>query len=92
MSKQKRTRPEIIHNEEMFDRNNYMWMVIGAVVLALGFILMGGGKSADPNVFNTNEIYSTLRITVAPFLIILGFVIEIYAIMRRPKRIEVEKE
>ena len=76
----------------MFDRNNYMWMVIGAVVLALGFILMGGGKSADPNVFNTNEIYSTLRITVAPFLIILGFVIEIYAIMRRPKRIEVEKE
>ena len=92
MSKPKKTKPEVIHNEEMFDRNNYMWMGIGAVVLVLGFILMGGGKSADPNVFDVNQVYSPLRITVAPFLIILGFVIEIYAIMRRPKRIEVEKE
>jgi hypothetical protein len=47
--------------------------------------LMSGGKSTDPGVFNTNEVYSTLRITVAPVLILLGLGIEIYAIFKKPK-------
>jgi len=74
-------------NVELFGKENYMWMLIGAVVLAIGFFLMAGGKSADPNVFNEKEIYSTTRITIAPILIIAGFVIEIFAIMKKPKSV-----
>ncbi len=69
----------------LFTRDNYVWMLAGIVVMAIGFFLMAGGKSADPNQFNDNEIYSTTRITVAPILIMAGFVIEIFAIMRKPK-------
>ena len=54
----------------LFDKGNYMWMLIGLAVLALGFFLMAGGKSADPKVFNKDEVYSTTRITIAPMLII----------------------
>src|SRR5690606_36957598 len=69
----------------LFGKENYMWMIIGAVVLAIGFALMAGGKSADPNVFNPDEIYGFRRITLAPILVVAGFVIEIYAIMKKPK-------
>jgi hypothetical protein len=69
----------------LFGKENYMWMLAGAVVMALGFFLMAGGKSSDPNVFKDSEVYSTTRITIAPLLIIAGFVIEIFAIMRKPK-------
>ncbi|RPD48275.1 MULTISPECIES: DUF3098 domain-containing protein [Chitinophagaceae] len=69
----------------MFDRSNYTWMLIGAAVMVVGFLLMGGGRSADPNVFDANEVYSTTRITIAPILILAGLVIEIYAIFRHPK-------
>ena len=62
-----------------------MWMLIGLAVLALGFFLMAGGKSNDANVFNADEVYSTTRITIAPMLIIAGFVIEIFAIMKKSK-------
>lgn len=68
-----------------FNRENRMWMLIGAAVMILGFLLMIGGKSTDPNVFNKDEVYSFTRITLAPILIIAGLVIEIYAIMKRPK-------
>lgn len=69
----------------LFTKVNYMWMLAGVVVMALGFILMAGGKSPDPAKFNDDEIYSTTRITIAPILIIAGFVIEIFAIMKKPK-------
>lgn len=78
------TKKEVTIKNSLFGRENYMWMLIGAAVLALGFFLMAGGKSSDPNVFNENEVYSPIRITVAPLLIIAGFVIEIFAIMRKP--------
>ena len=45
---------------------------------------MAGGKSTDPAVFNDNDVYSTTRITIAPLLIIAGFIIEIFAIMKKP--------
>lgn len=67
----------------LFGRDNYMWMLIGAAVLALGFFLMAGGKSTDAAVFNEGDVYSPVRITVAPLLIIAGFIIEIYAIMKK---------
>ena len=69
----------------IFTRDNLLWMVIGAVVMMLGYLLMAGGRSADPNVFNPNEVYSTRRITIAPIIILLGLAIEIYAVFREPK-------
>ena len=69
----------------MFTKENYMWMLAGIIVMALGFILMVGGKSKDPNQFLRDEVYSFRRITVAPILILAGFVIEIFAIFRKPK-------
>lgn len=69
----------------LFGKENYIWMLAGLVILAIGFFLMAGGKSSDPKVFDTKEVYSTTRITIAPILIILGFVIEIFAIMKKSK-------
>ena len=69
----------------MFSKENYLWMLAGLVVLALGFVLMAGGKSKDPNQFLANEVYSGRRITLAPILILLGFAIEIFAIFKKPK-------
>lgn len=69
----------------MFGKRNYLWMIIGACVIVLSLLLMAGGKSDDPNVFNYKEVYSARRITIAPILLVLGLVIEMYAIMLKPK-------
>lgn len=64
---------------------NYKLMLIGFAVILLGFILMIGGGSEDPvNVFN-EEMFSFRRITLAPVVVLAGFVFEIYAIMKKPK-------
>jgi hypothetical protein len=70
----------------MFNRENLWLMIAGAVVMIIGYLLMSGGRSADPNVFNENEVYSPRRITVAPILILIGLAIEIYALFRNPKK------
>ena len=75
---------EIVSNT-LFGKENYKWMIIGVVVMAIGFFLMAGGKSSDPNVFRDKDVYSTTRITIAPILIIAGLIIEIFAIMKKPK-------
>ena len=67
-----------------FSKNNYIWMLIGLAVIISGFLMMVGGGSPDPKVFNP-EVFSPRRITVAPVMILLGFVIEIYAIMQKPR-------
>ena len=59
-------------------------MIIGILFIALGFILMSGGGSDDPNVFN-EEIYNFRRIRLAPALIIIGFAVEVYAILTKPE-------
>lgn len=70
----------------MFDKVNYRWMLIGLAVIALGMLLMAGGKSnLDPTVFDADAVYSARRITIAPLLILAGLVIEVYAIFKRPK-------
>ena len=69
----------------LFGKDNYRWMIIGMIVMALGLILMAGGKSKDPNVFNPGEVYSFRRITVAPILILAGLGIEIFAIFKKSK-------
>ena len=63
---------------------NYKLMAIGFAIIVLGFILMTGGGSDDPNVFS-NEIFSFRRITLAPVVLVIGFAFEIYAIMKKPK-------
>lgn len=67
-----------------FGPQNYRLLLIGLVVIVIGFILMAGGKSDDPNVFNP-EIFSWRRITLAPLVVLAGFVIEGIAIMKKPK-------
>ena len=69
----------------IFGRQNYTWMFVGLGLIALGFILMAGGGSDDPNVFNP-EIYNTRRIRVAPTLILIGFGIQMYAILKSFKK------
>lgn len=66
----------------LFDRTKYILMIAGLVVIVLGFVLMVGGGSDDPNAFSY-ELFSFRRITLAPFLVLLGFGIEFYAIMKR---------
>jgi len=65
-------------------KENYKLMAIGFAIIVLGFILMAGGGSDDPNVFNP-DIFSFRRITLAPILLLFGFLFEIYAIMKKPK-------
>jgi hypothetical protein len=74
------------NNTQMFSRENYIWMLAGIIVIALGMILMAGGRSnVNPAVFDKAAVYSTTRITIAPILILAGLVIEIFAIFRRSK-------
>jgi hypothetical protein len=69
----------------LFEKDNYMWMGIGALVIAIGMFVLSGGKNQDPNQFDYKVVYSTTRITIAPLLILAGLAIEIYAIFKRPK-------
>tara|TARA_B100000886_G_scaffold319100_1_gene259609 strand:- start:335 stop:559 length:225 start_codon:yes stop_codon:yes gene_type:complete len=72
------------NNKFVFGKRNYKFMIIGIIFIALGFILMSGGGSDDPNIFN-EEIYSFRRIRIAPLIVIIGFAIEIYAILTKPE-------
>ncbi|MBQ6741898.1 MAG: DUF3098 domain-containing protein [Bacteroidales bacterium] len=68
-----------------FGRMNYVLMATGLIVLALGYILLSGGGSDDPNTFNP-AMFDTRRLVVAPILIVAGFVVEILAIMLKGKK------
>ncbi len=70
----------------LFAKENYIWMIIGGVVVALGMILMAGGKNQNPDTFDVNVVYSTTRITIAPILIVAGLLVEVYAIFKTPKQ------
>ena len=77
-----------LHKQDLnfvFGKKNYTFMFIGLAVIALGFLLMAGGGSDDPNVFNP-DIYSFRRIRLAPALVLLGFGIEVYAILVNPDK------
>ena len=79
MAKRKHQKPEFL-----FGKRNYIIMIIGIIVIALGFIFMAGGGSDNPEVFN-EEIYNWQRIRLAPTLVIIGLGIEIYAILANQK-------
>jgi hypothetical protein len=72
-------------NAFAFDKENYKFLFIGIGATILGFILMIGGASEDPNEFNAEELYSTVRITIAPFLVIAGYAVVIFSIMKGKK-------
>lgn len=71
-------------NHFVFERENYKWMLIGLAIIFTGYILMIGGGSEDPTQFS-EALFNTQRLTVAPICILLGFVVEIFAIFRKPK-------
>jgi hypothetical protein len=68
-------------------KENYKYLLIGFIIIIIGFALMVGGESTDPNVFNY-EIFNFRRITLSPLIVLSGFIFEIWAIMRNPKNIE----
>lgn len=70
---------------DIFEKQNLTWMLIGVVVIIIGALMMAGGKSTDPNVFDETSVYSTRRITIAPLMIMAGLLIEVYAIMKKSK-------
>lgn len=69
----------------VFNKRNYRFLFIGLGFMALGFILMAGGKSDDPNIFNP-EIYNFRRIRLAPTLVLIGLGIQVYAILLNPNK------
>ena len=82
MAKSERNTPK---KDFLFEKHNYIIMLIGIVIIALGFILMAGGGSDNPNIFN-EEIYNFRRIRLAPTLVLIGLAVEIYAIFAKPKK------
>ena len=68
----------------VFESANFRWMFIGLIFIAVGFILMAGGGSKDP-MFFSEAVFSIRRIRIAPTLILIGFGIEVYAILLKPK-------
>lgn len=86
MAKQKNNTPEVIEEEKKlpFAKMNYILVLVGVALIALGMILMIGGGSSDPDVFNP-KMFNFQRLTLSPILILLGFVVEIVAIFWRKK-------
>ncbi|MBL0129176.1 MAG: DUF3098 domain-containing protein [Flavobacteriales bacterium] len=72
------------HFEDMaFTAINYKLMLIGLAIVVVGYVLMSGGGSGDPNVFDESEIFSPRRITAAPIITLIGYLFVVYAIMKR---------
>jgi len=80
-----KTNTKETENKFVFNRENYYWLIGGLILMAIGFILLVGGGSKDPEVFN-DSLFDFQRLTLAPILILAGLVVEFYAIMKRPKK------
>lgn len=74
------------HSPFSFRKENYRLLLIGLAINVLGFLLMIGGATEDPNQFDADSLFSPVRITISPMLIVLGYIIILYSIMRRPKQ------
>jgi uncharacterized membrane protein len=72
-------------NKFVLAKDNYRFILIGLAITVIGFLLMIGGATDDPTKFNADEVFSPVRITLAPFLVIAGYVFVIYGIMKAPK-------
>ena len=69
----------------IFEKKNFQVMLVGIIFIVVGFVLMSGGGNDDPNVFNP-EIYNFRRIRLAPTLVLIGFAIQVYAILLNPRK------
>ena len=67
----------------VLNKKNYLFIILGCVVVILGFVLMSGGGSENPDIFNEEELFSFRRITLAPFLVMLGYGIVLFGIMKK---------
>lgn len=74
-----------MENDFIFKGKNFIYMIAGLLLIAFGFLLMSGGGSDDPNVFN-DDIFNFVRLSIAPTLILLGFGVEVYAILLNPDK------
>ncbi|WP_273568283.1 DUF3098 domain-containing protein [Maribacter halichondriae] len=83
--KERKNNDQMVTQEFIFQKKNYMFMFIGIAFIVLGFILMSGGGSDDPNIFN-EDIYNFRRIRLAPTLVLIGLGIEVYAILLNPHK------
>ncbi len=88
MAKKKREEPKA---DFALGKDNYKYLAIGFAIIVIGFILMYGGKAESPDQFNP-EVFSFRRITLAPLLVLFGFMFEIWAIMKKPKEDLPDKE
>ena len=79
------TKPQQQDKNFVFGKKNYKFMFIGLAVIALGFILMAGGGSEDPNEFN-EAVYNFQRIRLAPTIVLIGFGIQVFAILVNPNK------
>jgi hypothetical protein len=79
-------KPDVKESDPGFalGRQNYLLLIVGFAIIIVGFLLMIGGKSEDPGIFNEKEIFSFRRITLAPVVVLFGFAFEIWAIMKKP--------
>ena len=77
-----KTEQKQLSDDFALGKQNYKLLAIGFGVIILGFVLMAGGGSEDPNVFNA-DVYSLRRITLAPIVVLAGFIFEVYAIMKK---------
>jgi hypothetical protein len=73
-----------VNEDFAFGKENFTLMLIGIGIIILGFIFMSGGGSPDPKIFNP-EVFSPRRITIAPIVVLIGFGIEVYAILKKTK-------
>lgn len=72
-------------NEMAFGKENYKLFGLAVIIVVIGYLLLSGGGSDDPNVFNYDELFSFRRITLAPLVILTGLGVGFYAILRKPK-------
>ena len=64
-------------------KKNYLLIVVGCIIVLLGFVLMSGGGSENPEIFNEKELFSFRRITLAPFLVLFGYGVVLFGIMKK---------
>lgn len=72
-----------LNNDLAFTATNYKLMLIGLGIVIIGFLMMSGGGNGDPNSFDESAIFSTRRITVAPIVVLAGYLFVVYAILKK---------
>ena len=80
MKKIKSTKKELL-----FRKRNYQFLLLSIIIIGIGFVLMVGGGSSDPNIFNP-EIFNFRRIRLAPTMVLIGFGVAVYSILTSPKK------